>query len=526
MPKTAIIIGAGPAGLTAAYELVSRTDIVPIVLEQSADLGGISKTVNYKGNRMDIGGHRFFSKSDRVMEWWLDMMPVEATADDTITINYQNKAKTFTADEAHKANAQQQDTVMLVRNRQSRIYYLKKFFSYPVTLSADTIKKLGIVKIFRIGFSYIRAKMFPVKNERSLEDFFINRFGRELYKTFFKDYTEKVWGASCKDISAEWGAQRIKELSVGRAMWHAVKKIFGRKDKSLGQKDTSTSLIERFLYPKFGPGQMWETVAAKAEARGGTLLRNMTVKKIAAEGQRITSVTAINEKGETQTFTGDYFFSTMPVKDLVAGLETAVPEEMAAIAAGLQYRDFIIAGLLLKKMSVKNEAFNNEKTRLIKDNWIYIQEKEVKLGRLQVFNNWSPFMVKNADTVWLGLEYFCNQGDELWNLSNEAFLHFAAQELQQIGLADAADVLDGTVVRMEKTYPAYFGTYEHFDRLRAWLDGFENLYCIGRNGMHRYNNSDHSMLTAMTAVDNIINNVSSKENIWAINTEQEYHEEK
>lgn len=526
MPKTAIIIGAGPAGLTAAYELVTRTDIVPIILEQSQDIGGISKTVNYKGNRMDIGGHRFFSKSDRVMEWWLDMMPVEATADDTITINYQNKAKTFTTDEAHKADAQKQDTVMLVRNRQSRIYYLKKFFAYPVTLSGDTIKKLGIVKIFRIGFSYIRAKMFPVKNEQSLEDFFINRFGRELYKTFFKDYTEKVWGASCKEISAEWGAQRIKELSVGKAMWHAIKKIFGRKDKSIGQKDTSTSLIERFLYPKFGPGQMWETVAAKVEAKGGTVHKGMTVKRITSEGNRITSVIAVNSNGEEQVFTGDYFFSTMAIKDFMNGLQANVPEHIAAIASGLQYRDFIIAGLLLKKMAVNNEAFNNEKTRLIKDNWIYIQEKEVKLGRLQVFNNWSPFMVKDEDTVWLGLEYFCNQGDELWNQSNEAFLHFAAQELQQIGLANAEDVLDGTVVRMEKTYPAYFGVYEQFDQLRDYLNSFENLYCIGRNGMHRYNNSDHSMLTAMTAVDNIINGVTSKENIWAINTEQEYHEEK
>jgi protoporphyrinogen oxidase len=257
MPKTAIIIGAGPAGLTAAYELITRTDIIPVIIEQSHDIGGISKTVNYKGNRMDIGGHRFFSKSDRVMEWWLNMMPVEATANDTITINYQNKAKTFVADDAHKADSQKQEGVLLVRNRQSRIYYLKKFFTYPVTLSGDTIKKLGVVKIFRIGFSYLRARFFPVKKETSLEDFFINRFGRELYLTFFKDYTEKVWGAPCSQISAEWGAQRIKELSVSKALWHAVKTIFKGKDKSIGQKGTSTSLIERFLYPKFGPGQMW-----------------------------------------------------------------------------------------------------------------------------------------------------------------------------------------------------------------------------------------------------------------------------
>lgn len=524
MSKTAIIIGAGPAGLTAAYELLTRTDILPVIIEQSPDIGGISKTVNYKGNRMDIGGHRFFSKSDRVMEWWLNMMPVEATEVDTITINYQNKAKTFVAGDAHKANAQQ-DEVMLIRNRQSRIYYLKKFFTYPVTLSGDTIKKLGIVKIFRIGFFYITARLFPIKKERSLEDFFINRFGRELYQTFFKDYTEKVWGASCKDISAEWGAQRIKELSAGKAIWHAIKKIFKGKDKSIGQKDTSTSLIERFLYPKFGPGQMWETVAAKIEARGGTIHKELTVKKITKEGNNITSVTAINKAGEETSFAGDYFFSTMALKDFVSGM-SEVPADVSAIASGLQYRDFMIAGLLLKKMAVKNEAFNNEKTRLIKDNWIYIQEKEVKLGRLQVFNNWSPFMVKDEDTVWLGLEYFCNHGDTLWNQPDEQFIQFAARELEQIGLANAEDVLDGTVIRMEKTYPAYFGTYAQFDRLREYLNSFDNLYCIGRNGMHRYNNSDHSMLTAMTAVDNIIAHRNDKENIWAINTEQEYHEEK
>jgi protoporphyrinogen oxidase len=525
MPQTAIIIGAGPAGLTAAYELITRTGIIPIIIEQSHDIGGISKTINYKGNRIDIGGHRFFSKSDRVMEWWLDMMPVEATADNSITINYQNKAKTFVADAAHKADARSAEGVMLVRSRQSRIYYLKKFFTYPVTLSADTIKKLGIVKIGRIGFSYIRARLFPIKKEQSLEDFFINRFGRELYRTFFKDYTEKVWGASCSEISAEWGAQRIKELSVGKAMLHAIKKIFKGKDKTIGQKDTSTSLIERFLYPKLGPGQMWETVAAKVEAKGGMIHKGFTVKKITAEQNKIVSITAENDAGETTHFTGDYFFSTMALKDFIEGMNT-VPEKIAAIASGLQYRDFIIAGLLLKKMAVKNEPFNNEHTRLIKDNWIYIQEKEVKLGRLQVFNNWSPFMVKDENTVWLGLEYFCNKGDELWNQRDESFIKFAAQELEQIGLANAADVLDGTIIRMEKTYPAYFGTFNEFDTLKDYLNQFENLYCIGRNGMHRYNNSDHSMLTAMTAVDNIINGVVSKENIWAINTEQEYHEEK
>lgn len=524
MPQKAIIIGAGPAGLTAAYELVTRTGIVPVIIEQSHDTGGISKTINYKGNRIDIGGHRFFSKSDRVMNWWLDMMPVEKTENDTITINYQNKAKTLVTDDAHKATPDA-ERVMLVRNRLSRIYYLKKFFTYPVTLSADTIKKLGLVKITRIGFSYIRARLFPIKKERSLEDFFINRFGKELYQTFFKDYTEKVWGAPCTQISAEWGAQRIKELSVSKALWHAVKTLFKGKDKTIGQKGTSTSLIERFLYPKLGPGQMWETVADKIEAKGGTIHKGLTVKKINATGNRIMSIVAVNEQGEEQVFEGDHFFSTMALKELVEGMND-VPEPVAAIASGLQYRDFVIAGLLLKKMAVENEIVHNEQTRLIKDNWIYIQEHEVKLGRLQVFNNWSPFMVKDAGTVWLGLEYFCNKGDELWNLPDGEFLRFAAKELEQIGLAHREDVLDGTVIRMEKTYPAYFGTYSQFNELKTYLNSFDNLFCIGRNGMHRYNNSDHSMLTAMTAVDNIIAGITDKENIWAINTEQEYHEER
>lgn len=525
-PKTAIIIGAGPAGLTAAYELAVRSGIVPVILEQSGDIGGISKTVNYNGNRMDIGGHRFFSKSDRVMDWWLNMMPLEKTTGDTLTINYQNKAKTLVTHHEAKADAAQSDAVMLVRSRQSRIYYLKKFFRYPVTLSADTIKKLGLVKIMRIGFSYLKARLFPIKKETSLEDFFINRFGGELYRTFFRDYTEKVWGTSCKNISAEWGAQRIKELSVSRALWHAVKQVFSGKDKSLKQKNTETSLIERFLYPKFGPGQMWETVAEKLKQRGGIIHHGLTVEEIQVTGNRVTGVVALNAAGERQLFTGDYFFSTMAVQQLVSGLQTAVPAEVKEVAAGLQYRDFVIAGLLLKKLTVKDAAFNNETTRLIKDNWIYIQESSVKMGRLQVFNNWSPFMVKDPGTVWLGLEYFCNEGDELWQKPDGDFLQFAAQELASIGIIDTADVLDGAVIRMKKTYPAYFGTYSRFDTVRRYLDGFENLYCIGRNGMHKYNNSDHSMLTAMTAVDNIINGITGKDNIWAINTEQEYHEEK
>ncbi len=529
MQKTAIIIGAGPAGLTAAYELITRTDIKPIIIEQSHDIGGISKTINYKGNRIDIGGHRFFSKSDRVMDWWLQMMPLQANQEDNITINYQNKQKIIHTHHEQEVNEKNSETVMLIRERQSRIYYLKKFFSYPVTLSFDTIKKLGIFKIIKIGFSYTKARMFPIKNEQSLEDFFMNRFGKELYLTFFKDYTEKVWGIGCHEISAEWGSQRIKELNVSKALVHAIKSVFKKKEANISQKGTETSLIEKFLYPKYGPGHMWETVAEKIKMRGGEIIMGEKITAAHFETQqstsKISSIVTVNEKNESTAYTGDYFFSTMAIKDLIAGMQQ-VPEPIKAIAAGLQYRDFIIVGLLLKKLSVKDEQFNNDKTFLIKDNWIYIQEKEVKLGRLQVFNNWSPYMVKDENTVWLGLEYFCTVGDALWQKPNEEFTQFAIAELQSIGIINSDDVLDSTCIKMEKTYPAYFGTYSEFDKVKTYLNTFENLFCVGRNGMHKYNNSDHSMLTAMTAVDNIIADKKDKENIWQINTEQDYHEEK
>jgi protoporphyrinogen oxidase len=518
MSKKAIIIGAGPAGLTAAYELLMKTDIVPVILEKSADIGGISKTVEYKGNRMDIGGHRFFSKSDRVMNWWLNILPLEQTGDEDFTIRYRNAVRTVSPKQFTAGPAG--DKIMLVRNRLSRIYYLRRFFVYPISLTADTIRKLGWAKLFRIGFSYLKARLRP-RPERSLEDFFINRFGSDLYRTFFKDYTEKVWGMPCTAISAQWGAQRIKGLSVSKALAHALRQPF-KKDGSLAQKDTQTSLIDRFLYPRLGPGQLWEEVARIIQEKGGQILLNHATEEMYTAHGQVQRVVATNSRtGEKKTFEGDYFFSTMPIKELVAGLHPGAPEEMAAIASGLQYRDFVTVGLLLRKLRLSDEDGG-----LIKDNWIYIQEKDVKIGRLQVFNNWSPFMVREPGTVWLGLEYFCNVGDDLWNKTDEDFMRFAAAELEQIGIIDRADVLDSTIIRMEKTYPAYFGTYNAFDSLRQWLDGFENLFLVGRNGMHKYNNSDHSMLTAMTAVENIISNTRSKDNIWAINTEDEYHEER
>ncbi|GGH65677.1 protoporphyrinogen oxidase [Filimonas zeae] len=515
MKKTAIIIGAGPAGLTAAYELLTRTDIVPIVLEKGGDIGGISKTVNYKGNRIDIGGHRFFSKSDRVMNWWLQFMPVQQSGE-TVEITYQNQKRNLVV--AGKEAQPEGDRVMLVRNRLSRIYFLRKFFSYPIKLSLDTLLKLGPLTTLQILYSYLHARVWPVKNEQSLEDFFINRFGKKLYHLFFKDYTEKVWGVSCNKISAEWGAQRIKGVSISAAVGHALKSMFPKKkmDEDIHQKDVETSLIEKFLYPRLGPGQLWEEVARQVQELGGTILLHENVQSIEGDKGRVISVTTFNDYSKTESvWEGDYFFSTMPVQELIAGLDDVVPSAVQQIAKGLQYRDFITVGVLLKKLTGKLE-----------DTWIYIQEKDVKVGRLQLFNNWSPYMVNDPDTIWVGMEYFCNTTDSFWQQPDEVIKQTGILELQKMGLALASDVLDATVLRMEKTYPAYFGTYERFEEIKHFTDQYTNLFLVGRNGMHKYNNADHSMLTAMVAVDNIAAGITSKENIWSINTEQEYHEEK
>ncbi len=532
MQKKAIIIGAGPAGLTAAYELLQRTDIMPIILEKSTDIGGISKTVNYKGNRIDIGGHRFFSKSDRVMDWWMTVMPLDQEAAEIFTISYQQKTREIKAPQKNSETdtlvAENPDLVMLVRKRLSRIYFLKKFFTYPIQLSVDTLRKLGIVTTIRIMISYLYAQLFPKKPEKSLEDFMINRFGKTLYLLFFKHYTEKVWGVPCNEISAEWGAQRIKGISIGKAIAHAAKAAWNAsKPKDIKQKNVETSLIEQFLYPKHGPGQLWEEVARQVTTQGATLLMQHDVVGIRTDGNRITAIEALDKTtGETTVLEGDYFFSTMPVQELVAGLKADVPAHVREIAAGLQYRDFITIGILLKNLSFEDAKTRTHQPITLKDTWIYIQEKDVKVGRLQLFNNWSPFMVKDPDTTWVGMEYFCNKGDDFWGLTDNEIRETAIHELCKIGLARKEDVLDATVLRMEKTYPAYFGTYTRFDEVRQYLDTFGNLFLVGRNGMHKYNNSDHSMLTAMVAVDNIAAGITDKTNIWSINTEQEYHEEK
>jgi protoporphyrinogen oxidase len=449
------------------------------------------------------------------MDWWLEIMPIEEGQQGSFEISYQNKKRAVQAGERKPENP---DTVMLIRNRLSRIYYRRKFFSYPISMSAQTVKNLGIPYTIGVGLSYIWSAIFPIKNEENLEQFFINRFGNKLYRTFFKDYTEKVWGVECSQISSEWGAQRIKGLSLTKTILHMVKKAFGPKNKAdISQKDTETSLIERFMYPKFGPGQMWETVAEKVAGGGGQLHMNTCVTGIIEENGRIIALETENKvSGEKGRIEGDYFLSTMPVQELISKLSCQVPANVQEVSSGLMYRDFFTVGLLVSDLKVGE----------VKDNWIYIQESDVKVGRLQIFNNWSPYLVADPKLKWIGLEYFCNEGDALWTMSDEALKDLGRKEIAKIGIVDEDKVVDAVIIRMPKTYPAYFGTYDRFDEIRQYLDGFENLFLMGRNGMHKYNNQDHSMLTAMQVVENIRDGISSKKNIWEINTEQEYHEEK
>jgi protoporphyrinogen oxidase len=522
--KKAVIIGAGPAGLTAAYELLTRTEVKPIVLEKSSYMGGISRTVNYKGNRIDIGGHRFFSKSDRVMEWWLRMLPLQASEKSPMAIKYHGMERTISPSTSGP-DSNDLDGVMLLRPRRSRIYFLRRFFDYPITLSKDTLLRLGLWRTFKIGVSYVQSAVFPLKKEENLEQFLINRFGRELYRTFFKSYTEKVWGVPCTEISAEWGAQRIKGLSVWSTLVHALRKMFKSDSSDIGQKGTQTSLIEQFLYPKLGPGQMWDEVARHIKEKGGEIRTGYRFERILTDGWRVRAVLATNTTtGQSETIEGDYFFSTAPVQELMRSFDVAPPQNVLEVSDGLVYRDFVTVGLLVGSLRINDDTPLGKK--LISDNWIYVQEPDVLLGRLQIFNNWSPYMVADQANVWLGLEYFCNKSDKIWSLSDEQMVALASQELAKIGIIELSELLDSTVLRMEKTYPAYFGTYDRFLEIREHVDRYENLFLIGRNGMHRYNNQDHSMLTAMIAVDNIIAGRMDKAGLWEVNTETDYHEQK
>lgn len=521
MNKRILIIGGGPAGLTAAYELARKGWTNVIVLEREKQLGGISRTLQFKGNHIDIGGHRFFSKSDKVMQWWKNMMPLQgAPSCDDIELNREVSLS------AQGPDPEKEDRAMLVRSRLSRILFLRKFFNYPVSLSADTLMNLGVVRVFKMGVSYLWS-MVHKREEKSLEDFFINRFGCELYKTFFRDYTAKVWGVPCSEIGADWGAQRVKGLSVAKVLLHAMGKLFfwRKHDKQAGE----TSLIEEFWYPKYGLGQLWEIVGLEAERMGVSILREHDVTSVEVAGGNVTQLTIRNlQTGEERTESADYVISTTSIQELINKIPGDVPTKVRNIASRLVYRDFMTVGLLLNKLKLKSKKMNITvgEHGVVPDNWIYVQENDVKVGRLQIFNNWSPYLVADRSKTWIGMEYFVNEGDELWSMDDKTFCDFAEQELEKIGVVDRADVLERGVFRIQKAYPAYLGGYKEFGEIRNWVDTIANLYLVGRNGMHRYNNMDHSMLSAMEAVKNITTGCIDKSNIWEVNTEKEYHEAK
>lgn len=464
-----VIIGAGPAGLTAGYELIKNGYEV-VILESDSLIGGISKTIDYKGNKIDLGGHRFFSKIPEVNRWWSDVLK-----DD-----------------------------FLKRDRKSRIFYERKFYDYPISLNMTTLRNLGFYKIIKIGITYFSSLIFK-REEKSLEDFFINRFGTELYQTFFKDYTHKVWGVPCDKIDPLFGYQRVKGLSILTVLSHAFKKLL-----KLNTKKVETSLIESFNYPKFGPGQLWERVGSLIEYKGGKILKNRPVTAITKNGNKYTVMSNEN------LFEADIVLSSMPLNDLYKAFDLKIADEnLKNIASNLIYRDFITVGLLVDKFNIEN----------ITDNWIYIQENDVKLGRVQFFNNWSPYLVKDKNSQWVGLEYFCQEGDEMWSMKEDDFIDFAKNEFSKLGFISQDGVKEAVVIHVKKAYPSYFGSYDQIDTLISHLKTLDNFYCIGRNGQHRYNNMDHSMMTAFSAVD-IVLGKKTQEDLWNINTEKEYHESK
>ena len=516
MKKKVIIIGAGPAGLTAGYELLRQApeafDVT--IYEETSAIGGISRTVQHNGSRMDIGGHRFFSKDKRVMDWWQDMMPRQGKPSfDDIKLGREKQLAPGGPD------PEETDRVMLVRNRVSRIYYKHKFFDYPVSMKWETIKNMGFATTMEAGFSYLGSNVKKLE-ETSLENFYINRFGRKLYSMFFEGYTEKLWGRHPSEISADWGAQRVKGLSIMAVLKDMVTKMTGKTDGKV-----ETSLIEEFYYPKYGPGQLWETTAKEFEALGGTIVMEAKVVRINTNGEDTVESIVIEKDGKETTVEGDIFFSSMPVKDLVAGMND-VPENEARIAAGLPYRDFVTIGLLLDRLELKNETKIRTLGNIVPDCWIYVQDTGIKLGRIQIFNNWSPYMVRDPDKhVWIGLEYFCEEGDKFWNLTEDQTIRFGIAELKKMGIInEGTKIFDGHRERVKKAYPAYFDTYAEIDTLIEYLSKFQNLWCVGRNGQHRYNNMDHSMATSFEAVANILAGSTDKTNVWNVNTEKEYHE--
>ena len=467
-----VIAGAGPAGLTAAYEL-TRHGHPTVVLEADPRLvGGISRTDQYKGYRFDIGGHRFFSKSAEVNALWKEIL-----GDDLIT-----------------------------RGRLSRIYYDRKFFHYPLK-PANALLNLGLIRSTLCVLSYLKARVRPIRPERSLEDWVVNRFGRLLFEIFFKTYTEKVWGMPTSTISADWAAQRIKGLSLIGAVWNA---LFGGKKSSDGA--VIKTLIESFQYPRLGPGQMWEAARDQIRAGGGSVHQDRRVVRIEHDGRAVQALVARDSEGRETRYQGKHFLSTLPIRDLIRAMSPEAPAEVREAAEGLGYRDFLTVVLIV------------DKPEIFPDTWIYIHEPEVRLGRVQNFKNWSPDLVPDPSRSSLGLEYFCFEGDDLWTMPDADLIALGRREIDAIGLVSAADVVDGCVVRMPKAYPVYDDAYRrHLGVIRAWLADLGNLELAGRNGMHKYNNQDHSMMTALLAARNILG--LGRFDTWKVNTDAEYHEE-
>lgn len=514
MGKKILVIGAGPAGLTAAYELLKqdKTNQV-IVFEETETFGGISRTVNHNGNRMDMGGHRFFSKIQRVNDWWDSMLPMQGspTKDDIMLGREMPLVK-------GGPDPEKEDRVMLKRRRVSRIFFDDKFYDYPISIKPATFINMGPIKTIQVVFSYIAAMLHKLP-EDSLENFYINRFGRKLYSMFFEYYTENLWGRHPREIDASWGAQRVKGLSIVAILKDVFGKIFKVKNRKV-----ETSLIEEFKYPKLGPGQLWEVTADKIRELGGTIVTSALVTKVHKDGKKLTGLTYV-KNGEELEEKGDIIISSMPLKDLVVGMND-VPEDMMNIAKGLPYRDYVTLGVLVPAIKLKNKTKLKTVSNIVPDCWVYVQDRRVKMGRFQIYNNWSPYMIKDLEnTVWIGLEYFVNEGDEYWNMSEAEFSKMGVEEMVKIGLIDSADqVLDTHMERVKKAYPAYFDTYNEIDSLIDYLKEIDNLYCVGRNGQHRYNNIDHSMCTSFEAVENICTGKKDKSNIWNVNTEKEYHE--